>query len=355
MWKLHRYIATTVLMTTFIILSVVSGLYFIFTYIAEAPNIGQGVYGPMQAFTYVLLGMPGSLYLILPIVALLGSLMGLGLLASHSELIAMRAAGVSIRQIAQGVFYSSLLICGVVFFLGSYAGPELSQYATFKRAIEMQGQAVLMTSNSTWLKQDNSFIFIGKVEVGGHLYHIKRYQIVNGKLVEMDTADEAYYEHNAWTVKNITAVTFTPLGIVKQTVAETTWQSLVGPKLLQVLVNNGQSSDLTLTNLWSFIHYRKMNGLNTAQYELSFWQLFFQPLSAIVLALLAVPFVFGPLRSSNAGLRVIIGVAVGFVFFIINQFFGPFTGIYNFPPLLGAMLPTLIFALILVGMIWKIS
>ncbi len=353
MWKLHRYIATTVLITTAIIFFVVCGLYMIFTYVAEVQNIGQGVYGPLQAMTYVLLTLPANIYLILPIVALLGSLMGLGLLASHSELIAMRAAGVSIRQIAQGVFYASVLICFLAFVVGSYIGPELAQYAMVKKAVEMQGQAVLITANSTWLKQDNDFIFIGKIETSGHLYNIRRYHVANGKLTEVDTADEAYYHNQTWQVSNITAVTFTPLGIVKQTVVKTTWKSLVNPRLLQVLASN--SGNLTLTSLWSYIRYRQLNGLTTAQYELSFWQTFFQPLSVIILALLAVPFVFGPLRSANAGLRVIAGVVVGFIFFIINQFFGPFTSVYSFPPLLGAMLPSLIFACILVAMIWAIS
>ena len=353
MWKLHRYIATTVLTTSLIIFCVVCGLYLIFTYIAEAPNIGQGVYGPWEAFEFVLLGLPANIYLILPIVALLGSLMGLGLLASHSELIAMRAAGISIRQIAQGAFYAGLIIAIIAFMVGSYIGPKLSEYATIKRTIEMQGQAVLMTDNSTWLKQDNHFIFIGKVAPGGHLYNIRRYQVVDNKLTEVDTADEAYYQNKQWYVKNITAITFTPLGVVEQHVAETTWKSLVSPQLLQVFLTKANS--LTLNNLWSYINYRRINGLSTTSYELSFWQTFFQPLSVIILGLLAVPFVFGPLRSSNAGLRMIAGVAIGFVFFIINQFFGPFTGVYDFPPLLGALLPALIFALILVLMIWRIS
>lgn len=353
MWKLHRYIALTVLTSMAIVAFVMCGLYVIFTFVAEIGNVGQGTYGVLQAMEFVLLSMPDNIGMVLPIVGLLGSLMGLGLLAGHSELIAMRAAGVSIRKIAQGVVYASVLMGLLAFAIASYVGPQLMQYALLKRAVEMQGQAVLVNAHSTWLKQGNDFIFVGSIQNDGTLHDIQRYEINDGQLVGVVSADSAHFEGKDWVLQNVQTIHLSPTKITHSSSAQIIWTNLVTPQLLQVLVT--QSSNLTLTSLWDYIQYRKANGLSLEQYQANFWQTFFAPLSVVILSLLAVPFVFGPLRSAHAGFRLIAGVTVGFVFFIINQFFGPFTAVYHFPAFLGAALPSLIFALLAGGMLWWVS
>ena len=80
MKKLTLYVASTVLYTSFIMILAVSAIFFLFTYISQAGDIGQGGYTAFNAFLYVLYDMPANLYLIMPVCGLLGGLMGLGLL-----------------------------------------------------------------------------------------------------------------------------------------------------------------------------------------------------------------------------------------------------------------------------------
>ena len=92
------------------------------------------------------------------------------------------------------------------------------------------------------------------------------------------------------------------------------------------------------------MQYRKGNGQDSSRYELAFWRKLLQPVSIAVMLLMALSFIFGPLRSVTMGARVIMGVLTGFGFFITNEVFGPLSLVYSLPPFVGAILPSLLFA-----------
>ncbi|HDZ16301.1 MAG TPA: LptF/LptG family permease, partial [Methylophaga aminisulfidivorans] len=89
---LSRYIASHILSSTVIVLLVLLGLYTFMDFVAELDDLGKGQYQLMDIVSYLLLTMPKRIYELLPVAALLGSVIGLGTLASQSELVAMRAA-----------------------------------------------------------------------------------------------------------------------------------------------------------------------------------------------------------------------------------------------------------------------
>ena len=62
--------------------------------------------------------------------------------------------------------------------------------------------------------------------------------------------------------------------------------------------------------------------------------------------MLAIPFVFGSLRSISLGSRLLMGLGVGFSFYLLNQFFVPLSTVFQLSPLFAAMLPTVLFALL---------
>jgi lipopolysaccharide export system permease protein len=69
--------------------------------------------------------------------------------------------------------------------------------------------------------------------------------------------------------------------------------------------------------------------------------------------LMALSFIFGPLRSVPMGVRVVTGISFGFLFYVLDQIFGPLSLVYNMPPVLGALLPSMLFLLISVYMLLK--
>ena len=106
------------------------------------------------------------------------------------------------------------------------------------------------------------------------------------------------------------------------------------------------AGEQSLPELFHTIQYRQSIGLSTKRFLFSFWQRILQPVTTLVLIGLAVPFVFGSFRDSSMGMRIMTGVLIGFAFYMMNQLFGPITLVYQFPPLLAAVLPTMIFFII---------
>ena len=317
-------------------------------------DVGTGNYTSFQAFIYVLYETPVNLYLILPMACLLGSLMGLGLLANNSELIVMRASGCSTFQIAKGVIVAGVILAAICFFLGAYLGPVFDQKADISKTIASgDNNAVVLGNRSLWFKSGDSFIHIGGSSEQNQLNNITRYNIKDYQLQSIVQAKNATFDHKHWQVNQVTT---TELGFDQtKTIKEnqTTWDNLVPPKLVNIL---GTISDyLDAIGLWEYIKFKKANQEDTSQLELVFWQKIFQPLSVIILMLMAVPFVFGAMRSSAMGLKLLAGLLLGFVFFIINQFFGPFSEVYHLPALLGASAPSMIFIIVLIFLFIKMK
>ena len=121
------------------------------------------------------------------------------------------------------------------------------------------------------------------------------------------------------------------------------WDVSLTPQLLNTVILAPES--LSITGLWDYIHYLSDQGLNNARYWLAFWTKVLQPMVTAALVLMAISFIFGPLRSVTLGQRVFTGVLVGFVFRIAQDLLGPSSQVFGFPPLLAVVIPAGICAL----------
>ncbi|MGO1273601.1 MAG: LptF/LptG family permease, partial [Pseudomonas helleri] len=102
MVKLDRYIGKSVLLAILAVSGIIVGLASLFAFIDEVKNLSSS-YTMADVFSFVMLTAPRRLYDMLPVAALIGCLIGLGSLASNSELTIMRAAGVSTGRIVWAV------------------------------------------------------------------------------------------------------------------------------------------------------------------------------------------------------------------------------------------------------------
>lgn len=98
-----------------------------------------------------------------------------------------------------------------------------------------------------------------------------------------------------------------------------------------------------MMGLYSYIDYLEANGLSTERYELAFWKRLLLPFVSAVMIVLALPFIFGPLRSVGVGSRILFGVLVGVSFHLLNQLVGFFGLVYGLPPMLSAAIPSMLF------------
>jgi lipopolysaccharide export system permease protein len=295
----------------------------------------------MRALVYILMLLPTDIYQFFPMAGLLGSLMGLGLLASRSELIVMRAAGVSLVDITRMVIVAASVVLIIAVICGEVIAPIAQRGAEKYKSEALSSGQTLRTNKGTWVRNQHDFLHIGAIPSYGHLENVTRYQFdPNDHLTASSFAAKADYNNGAWVFSDITETKVDKEQITTAYYKTQNWALSVDPKLLGA--TEIETNQKSLPQLYSHINYLRANDLNADKYEFAMWQRFVQPFAALVMILLAVPFIFGPLRSATMGLRMLAGAVVGIGFYMLNQFAGPIGMVFEFPALPAACLPTLV-------------
>ncbi|MFV9684458.1 LPS export ABC transporter permease LptG [Pseudomonas sp. NY15367] len=344
MAKLDRYIGTQVFFAILAVLGIILGLALLFAFIDELGDLNKGDYGLGQALWYVLLTAPRRAYEMLPMAALIGCLIGLGTLASNSELTIMRAAGVSIGRIVWAVMKPMLVLMLAGILIGEYVAPLTENQAQADRALAQGGGAAQSSKRGMWHRQGQEYVHINAVQPGGVLLGVTRYRFDDERrLLSASFARRAEYRDNHWMLSNVktTLLHADHSEVVNQ--REERWDIELNPELLGTVVMEPEA--LSVTGLWQYIHYLSEQGLNNARYWLAFWTKVLQPLVTGALVLMAISFIFGPLRSVTLGQRVFTGVLVGFIFRIAQDLLGPSSLVFGFSPLLAVLVPAGICAL----------
>ena len=342
---LPRYLAKTVLEATFIVTLIILALEICFVFLAEFRTIGDGSYTLFSAFIYVLLDLPAKLYLFFPMIGLLGILLGLGILANHHELVILRSSGVSIFQIDWMIIKIAIFMIVVMTIVGEWLAPWLEYTADNYKISKTSNGQIYKTIHGLWIRDKNNFVYIDRVFPKGNLLGVLVYEFdKNHRLVKSFVAKNAVYQKPYWNFKNITESSISEQQITTKHYSDRMFSMSLNPKWIEFSSN--EPEDLSLKQLINYIQFLESNHLKDANYNFAFWSRILQPFATLTMMLLAVPFAFGPLRSTTRGLRLLIGILLAFTFYILNKFFGPLSVFYEFPPLLAASLPTLIFAVL---------
>ncbi|MFT5880343.1 MAG: lipopolysaccharide export system permease protein [Moritella sp.] len=342
---LDIYIGKAILFATLICLFTLVGLSAVIKYVEQLRAVGRGSYDLLEALMYVGLKVPREITIFFPMAALLGALIGLGALASSSELVVIQAAGQSRFKIVLSAMKTAIPMMVVVMLMGEYVGPYTEQKATELRAEAISGQSIIRAQEGVWAKDKGSFINIGKVHNVTELEDVTIYEFSeNQRLIKTTLAKTAVYVKKYWQLQDIIITHFSASEISVTEQAELKWRSTLTPEKLDVVTID--PLDLSVSGLYSYINYLDSNKQDASSYELAFWRKIFQPLSIGVMVLLALSFVFGPLRTVTMGARILMGVIAGFTFYLASETFGPISLVYSLPPVIGAILPSVIFTLI---------
>ena len=340
---LDVYVGKTIITTILLVLSVFVGLSAVIKFVEQLRAVGEGSYTMLSALYFVLLGMPRDIELFFSMAALLGSLVGLGMLASSSELVVMQAAGISKVRIGFSVLKTAVPLMIVVMALGEWGAPTTQQMARDLRLQATSGGSMVSVRNGVWARDANDFIFISKVN-GDSIEGLNLWRFDTNKQLAStlfaETAD--YLGDNRWEMHDIQITDMSNEQVLsKQTLESDIWQTTLVPNKLAIVTVD--LNELPLSGLWDYTQYLKDSEQDASRYELAFWRKATQPVSVAVMMLMALSFVFGPLRSVTMGARILSGVVAGFTFYISSEFFGPVSLVYGISPLFGALGPSLVF------------
>lgn len=337
---LDRYIMRTVIAQTMMVFAVMLGLYFFSTVIREMGYVGRGNYSNLDALRISLMLLPRQAYELFPLVALIGSMMGLGSLAGNSELTVMRTAGLSVHRLSVAVLKAGLLMIVVVIAVGEGVAPELEKQAHTLRLKEMVRGVSLNTGDSLWAKDGDNFISIRWLDHSGEARVVSLYRMQGNKLLEIATAARARYQEGEWQLYGVTRTRFNENGVSVKRSKTFSWPSRLAPEMINLA--SMKPENLSVWELRGLIGYMQENGLASQRYEVAMWIRIFAPLSTAGMLLLALPFVFGSLRMVGVGARVMMGALIGIVFYLVHNLFARMGLLYDIPPMISAVTPALL-------------
>ena len=335
-----RHVTKTTVLAMLGTTLVLSFLQVLFTYLGELGSLKPD-YNAWQAFLFVMWDAPRYLYEILPVAALIGSVLGLGALASNSELIVMRSVGISLWRIVGWVMRSALLLIILSFALSEWVIPytnEKAQSIKKQRSVASLGEV-----KGYWSREGQRFIYIDYANAQGQLRNINVIDFdQNYRLQSFVSAEQGQFvKDGQWTLKESHQVDLLAQGNAIKTDHEQQPLGLaLQPKYVHMVTLDPE--DLSPSQLISFMRYLKEYSQVPKTYELAFWQKVASPFALITLVLIACSFIFGPLRQQSMGFRLVIALFTGLGFFYLQDFLGYASLVYAPSPAWFVLLPILL-------------
>lgn len=347
--RLDRYLARTVLVYTALAAAVLLTLSMLFVFISQQEDIGTGSYGLGDALTVTLLTLPSQAFQMLPVAALLGSLLGLGQLARGSELIVVRAAGVSVWRIAYAAALAGIVLAAIMLVLGEHVAPPLEQYARQMKAFAKSADGTVTTGDASWVKEGDRIVSAAEQSsdsmFGGlYVYVLKSDPDGRQHLESFGHADSAtLLSPRRWRLTNLARSIVSGDGVTAEHMRHVEVTSDINPQFLGLAVV--EPSSLPVRGIERYLAHLRANSLDTRAYEVALWARISRMVSVVLVCVLAVPFVFGSLRSAGTGARLLLGVGIGVLFLLVSRMLANSGEVYGLDPRLVGAGPTVLLGL----------
>jgi lipopolysaccharide export system permease protein len=338
---LSQYLMRTILTSTALVLVVLLALAGLFEFISQLEDI-EGSYKTPQAILFAALRLPNLAFEMLPVSALIGSLLGLGGLAANSEIIVMRSSGLSVRKLAGMVAIAGFVMLIITGLLGEFIGPPLDYYARNMRNEARYGQDDNRFGSETWVKDGPVYLHLERVNAEfdfGNLY-LFRFNSDN-ELASIAKAENAGLgDDDRWLLENFRETQFRGDGV--QAVASTVTVESFEVNAEMLGSTMAKSSSLSVRGLLSYVDYLQRNDLDAGIYVSELWYRASRTAAVMIMPMLALAFVFGSLRSGGAGARLMIGVGIGLAYYLISEMLANSGQVFDLNPAFVAWLPSLV-------------
>ena len=339
------YLMRSILTSTMLVTLVLLALAGLFEFIGQLDST-QGRYGIPQALLFAALRLPQLSFEMLPIAALIGSLLGLGALANNSELVVMRTAGLSVARLARMVAISGFVLMAATALIGEFIGPPLDYFARTMRDEARYEQENRDIGNAAWVKDGPVILHLERINTEfefGALYMF-RFNEDNSLQSIARAENSGIDDADNWVLENFKETRFADdsIQVVESSVAVESFD--LDAEMLGITLVKPVS--LSARGLMSYIGYLRRNELNAQRYETELWSRIARTITVVVMPVLALAFVFGSLRSAGSGGRLMIGVLIGLAYFLASEMTANSGQVFNLNPALVTWLPS--FALVLV-------
>lgn len=343
------YVARVVTLAVLATWVVLVGLDAVMAAVNEIGAVGQGDYTYLSAVTYVLQTLPRRAYMMFPTSAVIGSLMGLGQLAATSELIAMRALGLSRTRLSVSVALPLLLLTGLMVVNGETLGPMAQRSADSMKSAARSSDMIIGRYSGLWAREGNTFLHahngneISDEGAGSRiqLQDVRLFEFAgDGRLESVAHAQTAEHGAEGWRLRDVERTWFEPRAVTRTEALEELWASQLDASTLAASASTiWRPRYMPSSELRAGIEYRQRNQLDASEFEEHYWGRWFYPLNVLALCLAAIPFAFGSLRSGNAGKRLFIGVVFALGFWLVQTQVVKLAAVYRIDYRLAYLIP----------------
>lgn len=302
--------------------------------------------GDAQVWRYVSLRVPQIIATFLPFSVLLGTIITLSTLNQNSEVIAMKASGLSAHQVLAPLMIAGFAVAIISFSFNdrivSRASATLAQW----KKVEYGPLPVDRGDRSNvWVRDGSHIIEATQIRGRGdaaQLLGVTVYEREGAAMTSLLMAKTGRREGNGWRVDgaqrfDVASGKLTPVG-----------STIIGEGVRpdQFTLSNVDAESMSFGALREAVDDLKAAGRPTKALEGSLWHKLSGPLSAVLMPLLGAVAAFGIARSGKLFVRAVMGMGLGFLYFVADNFALAMGNLGAYPPFLAAWAPFLLFAMI---------
>lgn len=345
--SLGWYVARMFLLRSFIILAMLVLVLQTLDLLGESGKI-LAVQGNTDAdvWRYAAMRLPQIIARFLPFSVLLGTLVTLVTLNQNSEIISMKAGGMSAHQILAPLIVASLFVAGISFIFNERVVTRSNAVLDAWQKVEYaQIPPDSGTRSNIWVRMDSDLVHAGMVSGRGSAAVLQDVEIFRRKdngLIGILRAPRATWTGTGWRLDN--AVLFDVESGEQSNVGTVVAAEGVTPDRFTLANIDGDALDFA--QLRAAIAELREAGKPTAPLEAALWHKISGPLSAVLMPLLGAVAGFGLARSGQLFVRAVVGMALGFLYFVADNFGLAMGNLGAYPPLLAAWGPFFLFLMI---------
>ncbi|QVM83532.1 LPS export ABC transporter permease LptG [Novosphingobium decolorationis] len=303
--------------------------------------------GESQLLYYVSLRVPQLIARFLPYSVLLATIITLATLNQNSEVISMKAAGLSAHQVLAPLLMSATVIAGISFVFNERVVTRATATLDAWSSVEYGPVPEDSGVRSNIYLADGKNLMTARTMTGegaglilnGVTFYARD---ENDMIVQQVRADRATYANPGWKMTNATVfevATTTTTQVPAVVVAKD-----VTPGKVTLSKVDANSQDIF--TLSTSIEALRVAGRRTSSLEAAWWHKISGPMSSILMPLLGAVAGFGLARSGQLLIRSIAGMALGFAYFVLDNAALAMGNFGGYPPLVAAWAPFVLFALI---------
>jgi lipopolysaccharide export system permease protein len=341
---LGRYLVRTVLGYTALVLAVLLALGALFLFISQQDDIGTGSFTSTQAMLFVALYLPTYLFQLMPVGALIGAMLGLGNLARGSELVVMRASGVTTLRLCIWLAAAGLILATAMTGIGEVVAPPLEKYARQLKVFSKYNEFSFAGKRGTWVRDGDTIISIGQQSGDARFGGVQVFGFDGERRLQyVGRAESASVDSdNRWQLEGYAETGFTDHGTETSRAASREIRTRLSADFLGLAVVEPET--MRLRDLRSYITHLQRNDLDSRSFEVALWARIARIAAMLLVVILALPFALGPLRSSGQGARSVAGILIGAGFVLLSRTLESSGRLFDVPPWVIGWGPTMLLA-----------